>query len=77
MTKKQKDKLKIQQGKLDQALAVLDIQPYQFFHLLQEGPEEVRTVDLIFTNNFVSSFVSYEQINDKFKIFHLNRVILL
>ena len=55
MTKKQKDKLKIQQGKLDQALAVLDIQPYQFFHLLQEGPEEVRTVDLIFTILFLLS----------------------
>ena len=41
LSKKEKDKLKKQQEKLDHALAMLQIEQYHFFHLIKEGPEEV------------------------------------
>ena len=45
LSKKEKDKLKKQQEKLDHALAMLQIEQYHFFHLIKEGPEEVYSIN--------------------------------
>ncbi len=42
MSKKEKDVLKKQQEKLQNALEILDIDEHKFLHMLKENPEEVR-----------------------------------
>ena len=48
MSKKEKDKLKKQQEKLDHALAMLQIEQYHFFHLIKEGPNQAKNLYMNF-----------------------------